>query len=178
MADGIIPSQDTLRAILDYDPETGALSHRERPPHMFGSPALAAAWNRRHAGLSAINRYNGEGYAIVCLLGSRSRAHRVIWKLVHGEEPQAVDHLNGDTSDNRLSNLRGVSFRENCRNRKLPGNNSSGVMGVHWCNTIQKWVSRIGDGNRRRVLGTFTSLSEASEVRARAEIELGYVCRA
>lgn len=178
MADGIIPAQDVLRAILEYDPDTGTPHYKPRPTEMFSTAARADAWNRRYASKRAVSRVDGEGYLHVCLFGSRCRAHRVIWKLIHGDDPKFVDHINGDTSDNRLTNLRNVEFFENCRNRKLSQTNRSGVSGVHWCSTSLRWIARIGNGRDRRGLGAFINFDDAVTARKQAETELGYLARA
>ena len=41
----------------------------------------------------------------------RFSAHRAIWKWVHGTDPtMTIDHINHDTHDNRIWNLRDVSY--------------------------------------------------------------------
>lgn len=178
MADGVIPPQDILRVILDYDPETGDLHHKARPAELFLSEGAGKAWNKKYAGKNAVSRVDHEGYHKVCLFGSRCRAHRVIWKLVYGEEPKFIDHINGDPADNRLGNLRNVEFVENCRNRKLPSNNTSGVVGVHWSLSIGRWIARIGSGRgNQRLIGTYASFDDAVAARRKAEADLGYAER-
>lgn len=68
--------------------------------------------------------YNGVGY----------KAHRVVWILHNGiiDNTKCIDHIDGNRANNKISNLRLVSARENCHNMKKGRNNSSGVMGVNF----------------------------------------------
>jgi len=57
-----------------------------------------------------------QGYRYFHFKGSRVKEHRAIFYLLNGTLPPAVDHVNGDVSDNRIENLRPCSIRENARN--------------------------------------------------------------
>lgn len=124
-----LPSADYLRACFDYEPETGVLRWKERPLGHFASKRAWKAWNTRNAGTEA-GRIIHLGYRLV-RLGAQFYAHRLIWALVTGEDPGRlqIDHINGDTSDNRWDNLRLVTHSENQKNRKdnfRRGNDSTG----------------------------------------------------
>lgn len=55
-----------------------------------------------------------------------------------------VDHMNGDTFDNRRCNLRVISQGQNVDHRPNPNkNNKSGVRGLYWCKTNKRWIARI-----------------------------------
>ena len=83
-----------------------------------------------------------------------------------------VDHIDGDTKNNNISNLRWVSQQENCQNHKRPKNNSSGMTGVYFHNQAKKWMARIGSGGRSyRHLGLYDTIEEACDARAKAEQE-------
>ena len=92
--------------------------------------------------------------------------HRII---MLAEPGQLVDHINGDTLDNRKANLRIVTSSQNGMNRKIQGNNTSGVPGVTWHKRMQMWQVRIGTGKGRIVVGSFTSKEDAIRVRYEAE---------
>ena len=45
------------------------------------------------------------------------KLHQLVWTLVYGTFPKQIDHINGNPTDNRIENLREVSFSENDMNR-------------------------------------------------------------
>ena len=68
--------------------------------------------------------------------------HRVILKdkLQPGLE---VDHINGDSSDNRRENLRIIKKHENQQNMKIARNNTTGFTGVYERKDINMWKSEF-----------------------------------
>ncbi|WP_442951582.1 HNH endonuclease [Paenibacillus sp. GYB004] len=76
-----------------------------------------------------------------------------------------VDHINHDTMDNRLVNLRLVTRSENGQNRKGAQQNSkSGIRGVSWHKQNKKWVAQIKVNGKRMCLGFFSDIHEAERV--------------
>lgn len=80
-----------------------------------------------------------------------------------------VDHANGDTLDNRSSNLRACTSQQNCRNLKLFTNNKLGARGV--CRFRNKYRAQIGVSGEIIYLGIFENLDDAIAARAAAEIQ-------
>lgn len=58
--------------------------------------------------------------------------HRVIWQLFHGElsKELVIDHIDGDSANNKISNLRAVKHSINTKNCKKRKTNNTGVTGV------------------------------------------------
>ena len=83
-----------------------------------------------------------------------------------------IDHINHNPSDNRLSNLRCVTQKENQRNMKLGIRNRTGVAGVSY----QKgsWQAQLKIGERHIHLGCFDTKQEATAARRAAEIVAGF----
>lgn len=179
MAVKALPSQDTLLQLLRYEPDTGKLFWLARSPSLFSATTKhtadhqAARWNSRLAGKEAFTARN-VGYRYGAVDGRLYLAHRVIWKMVHGNDPKQIDHINGIRSDNRLENLRSVEEVENHKNQQLHAHNTSGVCGVSFDRSRGKWEAHVTVGNRKQHLGRFASIEEAVAVRKQAEANLGF----
>ena len=154
-------TQARLKEVLNYDPETGVFTWKiGRPKAPKGGVAGYLNW---------------KGYWIVCVDRVKYRAHRLAWFYVYGCMPDGqIDHINHEKLDNRISNLRVVSNKVNHRNMGKPSNNTSGVVGVSWFKTRNKWVARIRDGKVYRCLGYFDDFNDAVEARLTAQKRLGY----
>lgn len=109
------------------------------------------AWTLSPAGY-AVGRPSGAGKVVAL--------HRL---LVHGLNGGGVtDHINGDKLDNRRSNLRVCTPKENSRNTRLAKNNSSGKKGVRKT-AHGKWQARITVDMREIHIGNFETKELAAE---------------
>lgn len=73
-----------------------------------------------------------------------------------------VDHINRNPLDNRRSNLRQASRRDNARNRGVARCAASGYKGVSWNRGMGRWQASIKDGPRNRHLGYYSSALSAA----------------
>lgn len=95
---------------------------------------------------------------------------RVIWKMVTGKEPgQAVDHANGNTLDDRFTNLIDGGYGWNNTNKKVKS--ASGLIGAV-ATPYGKWISCITVEGRKQYLGVFDSAEKASAAYLAARTEL------
>lgn len=76
-----------------------------------------------------------------------------------------VDHINGDTLDNREANLRVVTRGQNLQNIQgaYQNNKSSGIRGVTWLKRDQKWQAHAQLNKKKHTIGTFHRLEDAAE---------------
>jgi hypothetical protein len=86
--------------------------------------------HKRYEGYWFGGNPTSNGYLEVMCNGVKHPAHRLAWYLSHGDWVTFLDHINGDKSDNKLSNLRPSSPSENQKNRKFSVNNTSGEVGI------------------------------------------------
>ena len=84
--------------------------------------------------------------------------HRLILGAAAGFE---VDHINGDTLDNRRENLRQCTTSENQMNRGKAKHNKSGYKGVCWHKQNKMWQALIRINSKTSRIGYFHSAEDA-----------------
>lgn len=126
---------ERLRALLEYDPDTGIF--RWRPGRRRVPDGMVAG------------AYRLKGYIDIRIDQRGYGAHRLAWMYVHGVWPVVIDHVNGNRSDNRICNLRSVTHGENLQNRKGPGKRSkTGLLGVCFSKKDRVYVAAISLNNK------------------------------
>ena len=150
---------ETVRAVLDYEPDTGIFRWRVSCGNV---KAGAAAGSVR-----------SDGYAVIKINGMQFMAHRLAWLYTHGVMPQdQIDHLNGDKRDNRIANLRDVSQFTNQQNQTRPRtDNISGYRGVSWERGNKRWRAQIRANGRLQYLGYFDCAKEAHAAYLAAKLQ-------
>jgi hypothetical protein len=143
------PPVDELREVFRYESETGKLFWAVR---RMGTVRAEAGSVRDH------------GYIIVGYKGGRYAAHRLIWAMVHGVDPDGeIDHINGNRADNRIENLRIVSHHQNQMNMGDSRRNTSGFKGVSYSKSRGGYETRIGiGGGKQKWIGRFATAEEAA----------------
>ena len=143
-----ILSQSRLQELLCYDEHTGLFTWRIHAGNRLANSAAGSLCKR--------------GYLDVSVDGKSYRAHRLAWLYVHGNFPVGViDHINGNRSDNRITNLRDVTNTRNLLSfRKTNHNNSSGFIGVN--KNHNGWRAEIKVNYKNINLGTYPTKEEAS----------------
>lgn len=143
-------TRDILIEWLSYDCESGALRWKKR------------RW-KQEAGTIA-GTVVSTGYRHIQLRGFRMSAHWIVWFLEHGEWPSVwLDHINGNTLDNRISNLRAVTPSQNAANKRPRRDSTSGLKGVYFYPHENKWRSQICRDGITRSLGVFDTPEAAHE---------------
>lgn len=151
-------TQDYLKSVLHYDPETGEFTNlTQRGPNVkIGAKA------------GTLDSY---GYYTIGICGSNHKAHRLAWLYMTGELPENdIDHINGAPGDNRFCNLRAVTRQENMLNKGPQINNYLQVRGVY--PEGSKFRAEIRRNGTRIYLGMFNSIEEAVSARETKLTEL------
>jgi len=154
-------TQERLKEVLDYNPETGIFMWIEpkkgrRIGDEAGSPATG-------------------GYRRITIDYRSYRAHRLAILYTDGYLPEnTVDHIDRIPWHNWRDNLREASYQCQVRNCKMPKNNTSGIKGVSWREKPKKWLASIKVNCRWHHLGEYDSILGAAFARFAAEQCLGF----
>jgi hypothetical protein len=143
-------SAASLSERLQYDPQTGALTWRLRP-------------NGRVAANTQAGCIASTGYRVIRIDGRQWKAHRLVWLIVHGEEPAGdLDHVDGNRLNNRIENLREASDLDNAQNRRRANcNSATGLLGVSAPARRPVFHAVIRAAGKKIHIGTYQSADQA-----------------
>ena len=110
--------------------------------------------------------HDGRSYVGTSIESKTIRLHSFLtgWAL--------VDHVDRDRFNNQRSNLRQCTIADNCRNRSVQKNNTSGYVGVTWDKSCGMWSAQIECDGKHHNLGLFSDKNDAIKARLLAEKEM------
>ena len=118
------PTPEYVRAVLDYDPETGVLRWRCRPD-------ATKTVNTKYAGKEAGCVAKSTGYREIKIDGVPCLGHRLAFVIMTGVYPDGdLDHEDRNRANNRWKNLRPATRSQNGANAAVQKNNVLGLKGV------------------------------------------------
>jgi hypothetical protein len=145
-----------LREVLFYDPLTGNFTR------------LLGNYRGRIVGTVVASDKHNASYLRIRVDGGKYYAQRLAWLYVTGDWPVAdVDHHDTDGLNNKWSNLRDASRRENKGNAVAYQNNKLGVKGVNVTRN-GTYYACIRSRGKSTSLGTFKDLASAEAAYAAA----------
>lgn len=158
MAATVYPGARTLRELVAYSPRTGVFRWRWRARHWFKRDGTMKGWNKRFAG-QIIGR---QALRCMCVNNQTTLVRaQVAWIIMTGRKSRRIiDHINGDTTDDRWHNLRQATKAQNAQNtaKNKPHDLPKGV----W---LQKgrYRAKIVAKGQRYYLGMFATAEEAHQ---------------
>ena len=155
---------EEIARLFTYDRETGILYWRIRDRNTI-----------RHKYVAGFST-GKTGYRQVGIKGKIYLEHRIIMTLCYGHIPDnaEIDHINHVRDDNRLVNLRFVTPGENHKNQSVNSNNATGITGVCFIKSQNKFMAQIKVNRRAIYLGYYNTLEEAAAARAEANLKFNF----
>lgn len=145
-------TNDELKEILSYDGMTGVFKRFKYSRSKMGSTTY-------------------DGYIQIKVKYKLYAASHLAWFYAYGVWPkEQIDHINGDTKDNRISNLREATQRENQSNRLC--HRQGHIVGTTFDTARNKWRAQITIDKKAYNLGRFATQQEASDAYQRALAKL------
>jgi len=148
-------SQVQLKDLLDYSCESGLFIWKtNRQGHVKAGDAAGQSGAR--------------GRVSINVMGRRYPASHLAWLYVYGLFPTyELDHIDGNCSNNKISNLRDVDHKTNLENRTRANTRSTGrsssLLGVSWKKDKSKWVANISALRVTKHLGYFDNEADAHQ---------------
>lgn len=140
---------------------------------LYYKPIGLSYWDTRNSGRECFNiRCNK--YLAGTVDGVRLYKHRVILAMYLMRWPEQVDHIDGDTHNNKIANLREADQSENRKNCARHTKNTSGFNGVTWSSQCNKWLVRVCVNYKEMNLGLYEDKEEAIKVRKEADKKYGF----
>ena len=173
-----LPPIKWLHECFELDADTGTLIWKARPLHHFKTAQYQKRHHTIYAGKEAGN-INGKGYRKVAFTWNDKsldwQQHRIVWAMHYGQWPnKALDHIDGNKTNNAITNLREVTYQENSKNLRMSKNNTSGHIGVNWHKGRSKWQASITVSGKWIYLKTYSNIEDAIAARQAAEIKYGF----
>lgn len=148
-----------LLEVVCYDPLTGRFTW------------LISNSVRVRVGSEAGAGRNSRGYRRIQIDKRRYAAHVLAWFYMTGQWPaEEIDHWNRDTGDNRFTNLREATRKQNNENKRQYARSTPGTRGVY--SEGQKWRASVRHNKRQIHLGSFDAVEDAQAARRAAEDQL------
>lgn len=148
LASNFAVTQERLKEVLHYDPETGLFTWLRSNGRAGAGNAAGTVKKGRHTRLM--------------IEGVPYYAHRLAFLYMTGRWPvPEADHIDLDKNNNKWSNLREASRSQNMANTRIGSRNSSGLKGITLVKRQKKWMAQITHNYDTIYLGCFSTKEEA-----------------
>jgi len=150
------PSLAYLQTRISVDPVAGRVYWIDATKHH-------APLNGKEAGSPRKNSRSGKIYWHVKVDSLPIKRSHLVFLFAHGRWPDLqIDHINGDSLDDRIANLREATITQNAWNHNTRRKSSSTPMGVRVTRS-GKYQARIAVNKKQIAIGIFDTPEMASQ---------------
>lgn len=105
---------------------------------------------------------NGRHYKKMMVERKTVYVHHAIFLFHHGFLPKYIDHIDQNSLNNKIENLRAATQSQNMGNSRKKSTNTSGYKGVTWRKDTSKWASGIMVNGKHISFGSYLTKEEAA----------------
>lgn len=150
------PSLEYLKTRINVDVEAGRV-------YWIDATKFHASLNGMEAGSPRTNSRHDKNYWYVKLDSKALKRSHLVFLFLNGRWPDLqIDHINGDSLDDRASNLREATATQNAWNHKTRRKRSTTPMGVRLLRS-GKYQARIAVNKQQIVIGLFETPDMAAQ---------------
>ena len=157
-------TQSKLKSLLQYNNKTGVFIWVNPPKNHVGKTGKVAG---------CIQSDKGKDYKVIRIDKKGYKAHRLAWLYTHGTFPDYIDHKDGNSLNNKMSNLKKCTVLMNNQNHTKTSNKSGLPVGVRSTKN-GRYQARVKANGKTYHLGTFDSIKEASDKYTSKRLSLHY----
>lgn len=163
----LLLTQKLLKERLHYDKETGVFT-------WLDNELNSGKVRGKKAGC-----INNMGYKVLGITIDGKHylftQHRLAWLYEYGEFPkEGLDHINHVKTDNRITNLRVTTQRENIRNMSMSSKNTTGYTGVSFNKAHNKYEAYVKVNYKQIHLGRFEDIEDAAKAAKEGRKHYGF----
>lgn len=105
-----------------------------------------------------------KGYCKIQIGKKSYRRNRLVYIMHYGDIPhkKVIDHINGDSTDDRIENLNAITQGQNLQKKNKKPKSSSNFCGVHFCKKHNKWRATITVNKKQSHIGYFENEIDAA----------------
>jgi hypothetical protein len=145
-------NQALLQSLLNYDPETGIFTYKH---------TLIKKTRVYHYAGDLVDTIRN-GYFCVSIAKTSYYLHRLAYLYMTGSMPNdCVDHIDGNTQNNKWNNLRETTKKLNPKNRAGDCDSLTKVKGVYFNKKLGRYTSQIMSDGKSHYLGAYDTVDEA-----------------
>lgn len=152
-----------LENSFEFDLENGKLYWKNVSKHHNQLKGKEAGY--------AVKNKNNKFYWVIKLNNKVYKRGRLIYFCINNDFPfPCIDHINGNSLDDRPINLRQATITQNNWNHRGRKKKTNLPMGIRTNNN--KFVARISHNKKQITIGTFDNLNDAKKAYMEKRIEL------
>ena len=114
---------------------------------------------------------DSKGYYQTKFKGKKYLTHRLIFLFHYSFCPNIIDHIDRNSKNNRIENLRAATKSQNGGNRQKNATNRCNFKGVSMYNNTQQYLARIQIQGKQITLGIFNTKEGAAKAYNQAAIQ-------